>query len=121
MFAEDVIGLAVAVNVVVISVAAPQVKTLPATVQVGSVISAATWATVGAVLATAKAEDHADLRAPRTAVFLAFCASALTPVNLGIATAARIPMMTMTITNSINVKPDCLTALLVDCLRIIFS
>jgi hypothetical protein len=62
-------------------------------------------------LPTATAEtfiaDAAD-NAPATPAVAAVFASLFKSTNFGRAVAARIPKMTITITNSISVKPECL-------------
>jgi hypothetical protein len=47
----------------------------------------------------------APLRAPKTPLAVAFEASVVKLMYLGIAMAARIPMITIITINSINVKP----------------
>jgi hypothetical protein len=47
----------------------------------------------------------APLRAPKTPLAVASAALCVKSIYLGIATAAKIPMITIMITNSINVNP----------------
>jgi hypothetical protein len=54
------------------------------------------------------------------ALALAFRASSAAPLMLGIATAARMPRMTMTMTSSIRVKPVCLRASPFESLRLMY-
>lgn len=49
----------------------------------------------------------ADDTAPAVPSTAAFAASVFKSTNLGNATAAKMPKMTITITNSISVKPCC--------------
>ena len=75
-------------------------------VQTGSLVWAIIWAVLGTTLLTAYAADHADFTMPSTALFVALWAESLTDVSFGMATAAKMPITTMTMTNSIRVKPS---------------
>jgi hypothetical protein len=55
----------------------------------------------------AKLDAADELMLPPTPANVAFLASCAMLANFGIATAAKIPMMTITMINSISVKPDC--------------
>ena len=84
----------------------------PSPVQTGSSVAAFSWSTDGVPLATAYAAVQALLTMPRIAVLAAFLAESVVDVKLGIATAARIPTITITMTSSIKVKPFCVAMLI---------
>jgi hypothetical protein len=54
---------------------------------------------------SANTKELALLRPPRTPLAVPLAASEVKSIYLGIATTARIPIITMITTNSINVKP----------------